>query len=187
MVAILADRSQIVADEQERATRGAHDVEPLKASAGERHVSHRERFIHDKHVRLNMCEECEGQAHRHAGGVIFNWHIDRFFQLREGHDLLELASSDGWLKPKKPAAVDEIFAAAEFGVKAGAQLEKAGDSSADGVVAAAGHEDAGEYLEQCGFPRAVGANDAEKLSLSHDEADVVEGGENAVALEQAQR
>src|SRR6185312_14899289 len=80
------------------------------------------------------------------------------------------------------AAVEEdVFAAGEFGVEAGADFEEAADAAAQFDAAGGRLDNPSEYLEQRAFTGAVLADDADRFSGRHVEGDIFKGPEVVVA------
>jgi len=116
----------------------------------------------------------ESEAHVHARRVVFDRRIEEPLHLGEGHDLVELAPNLGARHAQDGAVQEDIFAAAEFGVKAGADLEQRGDPAANGDAPRRRLGDAREDLQQGGFARAVAADDADDFAALHLERHVAQ-------------
>ena len=72
------------------------------------------------------------------------------------------------------AVEEDVFAAGQFGVKAGADLEQAGDAAAQHDPPLGRLGDAAQDLEQRALAGAVAADDAQDLALLDLEADILE-------------
>ena len=72
------------------------------------------------------------------------------------------------------AVEEDVVAASEFRVEAGAGFEERGDAALDLDPVGGRRDDAGEDLEQRGFSRPVAADDPEDFALFDLEVDVLE-------------
>ena len=68
-----------------------------------------------------------------------------------------------------------VIAPREFGIEAGAQLQKSGDSAVDGHLARGRLKDAGTDLQKSAFSRSVFAHDAKRLPPLDLEGNVAQG------------
>src|SRR5690606_3665565 len=88
-------------------------------------------------------------------------------------DLVELAGDLGAGHAEDGAVEVDVFAAGEFGMEAGADLEERADAAADLGAAVGRLRDTSEDLEQGGLAGAVAADDANDLALLDLEVDVL--------------
>ena len=108
----------------------------------------------------------EAEPHVHAGRVGLHRRVDELAQLGEVDDLVE-ALLDLALRQAEHDAVDEdVLAAGDLGVKAGAELDERRDAAVDAHGAARRLRDAGDELQRRALARAVAADDAEGASPS---------------------
>ncbi len=119
----------------------------------------------------------EGETHVHAARIPFHRRVDELGDLGEGDDLVELAADLGAAHAEDGAVEEDVLAARELGMEAGADLEQRGDAAAQAGAAGGGLGDAGKDLEERGLARAVAADDADDLAGRDIERDVAEGPE----------
>ena len=100
----------------------------------------------------------------------------------EVDDLVELAVDLGLFHAEDRAVEVDVFAAGQFGVEAGADFEEGADAAAHPDFAFGRLGDAAEDLEERGFARAVGSDDADDGSGLNFEGDVAEGPEDIVGF-----
>ena len=94
-------------------------------------IAHGQHLVHDEDFRFQVGGHGEGQAHVHAGGVAFDRGVDELLDFGEGDDLVELLRDLGLGHAEDGAVEEDVFAAGEFGVEAGADFEQAGDAALD--------------------------------------------------------
>src|SRR4051794_35262878 len=107
-----------------RSTVFRYFAHPLCAAALECVISYGQHFIDDQYLRLQMCCHSERKSHVHAGRVSFYWGIEEFLDAREVDDGVELFLDFDALHAEDGAIEEDIFAAGEFGVEAGADFEE---------------------------------------------------------------
>ena len=73
----------------------------------------------------------EGQPDIHARGVALHRRVEELLDLGKGDDLVELASDLASRHAKDGAVEEDILAAGQLGMEAGADLEEAGDAAAN--------------------------------------------------------
>ena len=177
----LFDQPEIVGDEQDGDLALAQFLEFADAAVGEDGVADGQGFVDDEDFGVDVDGGGEGQAHVHAAGVFLDGTLDELADFGEGfdggHGLFDLGAAEA----EDLAVEEDVFAAGEFGVEAGAEFEQGGDASAGDDAAAGGLEDAADDLQQGAFAAAVGADEAEGLALFDGEADVAERPEIGVA------
>ena len=97
----------------------------------------------------------EGQAQEHPGGVVLDLGVDELLDFAELDDLVE-AVLDLLLRKAQHHAVDEdVLAAGDLGVEAGADLDESGHSTTREGGARVGLEHSGDQLEHGGFEHGV--------------------------------
>ena len=72
----------------------------------------------------------EGQPHVHAARIALDRRVEEFLDLGEGDDLVELAADLGARHAEDGAVEIDVLAPGQLGMKAGADLEQAGDPAA---------------------------------------------------------
>ncbi len=98
------------------------------AAVGENRVSHRQRFIHDQNLRIDMNRGGKCQTHIHAAGIFLHRALDEFSDfgeaLDQGQVALHLRARDA-----HDLAVDKhILAPRKFRIETRAQFEQCGHS-----------------------------------------------------------
>src|SRR5665213_4072642 len=107
-----------------------------------------------------MRRHAEGKADIHAGGIVLDGGVEKLLDLGEGDDLVEFAFDLGVFHAEDGAVHVDVFAAAEFGVKSGADFQQRGDTTAKAGDAFGRLGDPAEKLEQRAFPGAVATDKA---------------------------
>ena len=103
---------------------------------GEALVADRQHFVDEQHVGVDVDGHGEAEAHVHARRVGLDRRVDEVLQLGELDDLVE-ALLDLLLREAEHDAVDEdVLAAGDLGVEAGAQLDQRRDAAVDRDAAA---------------------------------------------------
>ena len=186
-VAELLDQVERVRDEQDRLVAAAEFRELVETLVGESLVADRQHFVHQQHFGIDMDRNRESQAHIHARRVGLDRRVDEILHLRKLDDLVE-AVLDLFLAEAKHDAVDEdVLAAGDLGVKAGAQFDQRRDAAIDLDLALSGPRDAGHALEQRALAGAVAADHAVGASLGYRKRDVAQGLKRLVRLQIAQQ
>src|SRR5581483_11763983 len=91
--------------------------------------------------------------------------IDELFNLGEADDFIELLGDFGPAHAENAAIEKNVFAAAQLGVKSGANLQERAHSSVDFRNARRRLGNSRKYFEQCAFARAVSPDDSVHLAL----------------------
>lgn len=119
----------------------------------------------------------EGETHGHAAAVALDGGVEEFFDFGEGNDLVEFGFDLVFAHAEDGAIEEDVLAAGEFRVEAGADFEEGGDTSIEGDASGGGFGDAGEELEEGGFACAIAANDANDFTGRDFEREVFDGPE----------
>ena len=167
-------RRHVVADENDCATLPGNVTHFAEAFFLEGGVAYGQDFVYQKDFGLEVGGYGEGQAHLHAAAVVLERGVQEALDFGEGHDFVELSVYFGFAHAENGAAHVDIFAAGQFGVKAGADFEQAADASVNFGVAFGGASDAGEDFQQRAFARAVAPDEADDFALTDFEIDVLE-------------
>ncbi len=69
----------------------------------------------------------KSQAHIHAGGVAFDWRVEKLFDFRELDDLVKFADDLRTAHAQDGTVKEDVLPSGEFLMKSGADLEEAGD------------------------------------------------------------
>ena len=95
-------------------------------------VAHREHFVHDQDLRLQVRGDGEGQPHVHAAGVALHRRVDELPRRSEKATISSNLRVDLALAHAEDGAVEiDVLAAGELRVEAGADLQQTGDLALD--------------------------------------------------------
>ena len=131
LVAEVLDQVQRVRDQQDRLVAAAELGELVQALHGEALVADRQHFVDQQHVGIDVDRHREAEPHVHARRVGLDRRVDEVLQLGELDDLVE-ALLDLALRQAEHDAVDEdVLAAGDLGVEAGAELDQRRDAAVD--------------------------------------------------------
>ena len=179
MLAERADGTHVVTDKKHRAPvlRGdlAHFAEAFFLEA---RVADREDFINEQDLRFEVRGHGEGEADEHAARIVFHRRVYELLDLGERDDLVELRADFPALHPEDGAIEEDVFAACEIGVKAGADFEQRGETTAEDRATAGRLGDARKDFQQRAFARAVAPDDADDFAGLRGKADVADGPES---------
>src|SRR5207237_8280898 len=109
----------------------------------------------------------ESEPHVHARGVALDRDVEKTAQLREGHNLVEVARDFRVLHAEDRTVQVNILASGQLAVKAGSDLEQTSDAAIESGPSLRRFGDAREDFQQCGFACAVDADAAEAFA-GHD-------------------
>ena len=104
-------------------------LEFLNAPAGEDRVADGQRFIDDQDFGIDMNRGGKRQPNVHTARIFFDWPIDKLADFRESLDARKRFVQFLARQPQDLAIEIHIFAAAEFGIKSGAQFEQRRDAT----------------------------------------------------------
>src|SRR5579863_8242638 len=152
-------------------------------------VADGEDFVDEEDFGFEVCGDGEGEADVHAGGVVFHGGIDESFDFGEGDDLVELAGDLAASHAEDGAVEEDVLAAGELVMEAGADFEEAADAAVNGGLADGGLGDARQNLQERRFAGAVASDEAENFAFLYVEGDVLERPEGLLRprAKQAQR
>ena len=165
---------QIVAHEQNGAAGFRHlrhfpDAFLLKAD-----IADGEHLVDHQNIQLEMRRDGERQPHEHAAAVAFDRSVEKFLGPGKGDDFVETPPDVGFAHPQYCAVEKDIFPTGEFGMKAGADFQKAGDASENPHAPARWLGNPAEDFEQGALAGAVAPDNAEHLAPADVEADILE-------------
>ncbi len=129
-----------------------------------------------------MCRHGKAQSYSHAGGIKLDGRVYVFFHAGEVHNFVEFGVNFAAGHAEDGAVHEDVLAAGEFGVKAGAYFEQGGDAAAEAHFAAGGFGDAGEDFEEGTFAGAIVTDDAEDFALLHLKFYIAECPEDAFVV-----
>ena len=113
-----------------------------------------------------MSSNGKSQPHIHAAGIALHWRIQKFLDLGEGDDFIEFPFDLLPGHPKDSPIQKYVLSAGQLRVKARPDFEQARHSSPYAHATFGRLRDPAEDLEQSGFPRTIGTNDADHLATA---------------------
>lgn len=171
------DHAEVVGDEEDGDAAFLKFFKFVDAAVGEDGVADGEGFVDDENFGLNVDGGGEGEADVHAAGILFYGAVHEVADFGEGGDGGEGGFDFGAGETDDLAVEDDVFAAGEFGVEAGAEFEERGDAAGGDDSSAGGLHDAGDDLEEGAFAGAVRADEGEDFAGFHGDGDIAEGPE----------
>ena len=78
-----------MADQDDRRAAGKQLGHALFALFLEEEIADRQDFIRNQNIRLGHRRHRKGQAGHHAGGVVFQRHVEKFLQFAELYNVIE--------------------------------------------------------------------------------------------------
>ena len=152
----------------------AEPVHPLAALPLELHVADREHLVEEEDVRVDVGGDGEAEARDHPGGVGAQRRVEKLLDPREVDDLREAARHIATGMAEDRAVQEDVLAAGELRVEAGADLQQGGDPAADLHAPGSRLGDPREDLQQGRLPGSVAADDSHHFPARDLERDVVE-------------
>ena len=130
-------------------------------------VADGEHFIDEQNFRLEMRGHGKRQPHVHPARIMFHRRIDEFFQLRERHNLIELALDLLLVHPQDRAAQERVFPARQLRMKSGAHFEQRPDAPVNLRPARGRLRNPRKDFQQRGLARAVPPDQAKHFPFIH--------------------
>ena len=118
-------------DEDDRAPGLAQVLHAAETAPLELGVADGEHLVDEQDLRLEVRRHREGEPHGHPARVALHGRVDEPLDAGELDDLVELALDLPPLHPEDRAVQEDVLAAGELGMEAGADLEQAADATAD--------------------------------------------------------
>src|SRR5690606_591901 len=145
-------------------------------------VTHREHFVDQNDVGVDVDGDGKTEASLHPGGVEYHRRVNEILKLRKLHDLGDNLF-DLLLTQSEPATVEAaIVGSGQITAQSRPELDEGGDLSIDLHFPFVGIDDAAQDFDQRAFSRAVIAHDGKGFTLLDGEGDVFQGGEFGVPL-----
>src|ERR1700722_4521272 len=119
----------------------------------------------------------EGEPNVHAAGVAFDGRVKKLIHLGKSDDFIEFRGNLSFTHSKRRAIEKDVFPARQFGVEAGSNFQKTGNTSADVYVAFRWIRDAGQNFQKRTLAGTIPSNDADDFARLNIEIDVLEGPE----------
>ena len=149
-----------MADEQQGLAAFLEVADAVEALELEGQVAHGEDFVHEQDVGIDLDGDGEAEADVHAAGVVLDGHVDEVAQFGEIDDAVEFFPHVLARDAQQRGVEIDVFAAAELGMEARAELEQRGNAALDAHVAFGGMDGAGGQAQQRALAGAVGTDDA---------------------------
>src|SRR2546429_527346 len=102
-----------------------------EAAALELCVTDRQHLVHQHDLGLEVRSDGEREPHLHSARVPLHRRVDELLDTRELYDVGELARDLATLQAEDRAIQVDVLATGQLGMKAGADLEKTADVSAN--------------------------------------------------------
>src|SRR5260370_29938307 len=154
---------ELMRDEDDCASCAGDIAHLAEAFFLEIYVADGQDFIDEENLRLEVSSDSEGQADVHAGGVVLYGSVNKFFELGEGHDFIELALDFALAHAEDGAGEKRVFVAGQLRMKAGADFEERADAAVNLRPTSGGAGDAREACHERGFAGAVAAEEAKEF------------------------
>src|SRR5919106_104650 len=148
--------------------------DPPEALPLERLVADGEDLVEEEDVGIQESGDGEAEAHGHPGRVRADRPVDRVLELGEGDDLVEALADVRTAQALDRAVQVNVLAAGEVGVEAGAELEQRSDPALGADAARRRLDDPRDDPKQGRLPRAVPADEADRLAARDVHRDVAE-------------
>ena len=134
-----------------------------------------EHLVDEQDVGVDVHRDREPEPHVHARRVVPHLHVDELLELGERRRSRRTPASISRLRqPEDRRVHEDVLAAGQLGVEAGAELEQRGHPAARADLALGRLQDAGDALQQRRLARAVVAEQPDGRALLDVEVDVVE-------------
>ncbi len=105
----------------------------IKALPLERQIAHGKYFVDNQYVGLYAGGDSETETYLHAGRVPLDRRVDELFELRKGHDFIELPDNFAFAMPRNGTVQENVFAAGQVGDQTRSDLYQWRDPSLDSM------------------------------------------------------
>ncbi len=146
-------------------------------------VAHRQDFVDQQDIGIDMDRDGESQPHVHPGRVGLHRRVDELLELGEFDNLVEALGHFALRQAEHDAVDEHVLAAGDFRVKPCAQFDQRGDAAADFEVARGWLGNACDELQHCALPGTVATDHSQRSTGWDRERDVTHGGERLVRLQ----
>ena len=144
-------------------------------------VAHAEHLVDEHYIGIDVHGYREAQSRDHTGGIIFEWDVHEFSELREFHYAVVFTEHFAVRESHHRAVQEYVFLACGVHVEARAEFEQGNDVALGERDTLGGADDAGDYFEERGFTRAVAPDEGETFAAVHAEVDVFQDFELFIA------
>src|SRR5262249_31668442 len=117
-------------DKQDSTAALTHLAHLAQAFLLEGHIADGQDFIDYKNFRIKVGGHSKGEPDIHAAGIAFHGSVEKLFDLRKRHNLLELGNDLGFAHTQNRTIQEDVLATREFGVKAGSHFQQTGKAAA---------------------------------------------------------
>src|SRR6266511_1280334 len=155
------DRRRVVGDEDDRSATLLELEDLPEALALELLVADGEDLVEEKDVRVDVRRDREPEPHVHPRRIGAYGQVDELLQSGERDDLVELLADVRPLEPVDRAVEEDVLAAREVRMEAGAQLEQRADAPTHLDLTRGRADDPGEEPEQRRLAGAVAPDEAD--------------------------
>src|SRR3984893_18899420 len=121
-----------------------------------------------------MRRDCESKAHIHSAAVMLHWCVKELIYFGEVHYFIEFFADLAPGHAEDGPVEEDVLAARELRVEAGADLQEARDPPAQAHAPRSRLRDAAQNFEYGALAGTVLADDANDLTALHVEAHVLE-------------
>ncbi len=154
-----------MADEDDGAAAAGDVLHFAEAFFLECGVADGEDFVDEQDFGLEVRGDGEGQAHLHAGGIMLERAYRESARLRRRPRFRRTCGRFRPAHAQDGAAEENVFAAGQLGMEAGADFEQAADAPVNFRETGGGAGDASEQFEQGGLACAVASDEADDFAL----------------------
>src|SRR5215831_2395543 len=168
-------RVETVTDEHDGGAAGAGGANHVQAFLLKRRVGHRQDFVKQENLRVEMRGDGKAQTQIHPAGVSFSRRIEKLLDLREGDDLIKLPGDFAPAHTQDGPIQVDIFAAGEIGMKTCADAEQTTRAAKQICGAGRGSGGTRQDFQQRRFACAVAADNADNFSRRDLETDISQG------------
>ena len=141
----------------------------------EHKVADRKHLIHHQQVRRDLGCDGKAEAGHHAGGKVFDRHINKIPEFGKINDVVEVFVHISAIITEHRAVQVDILTGGQVHIKPGAKLNHRRNGPVHGTAALARVHHAGHDLEHCALARTVAPDQRDRFALVHREADILEG------------
>src|SRR5216683_1583584 len=158
------DLIQLVTHQHHRAPRSRHFPHLPQALLLKIDIPHRQHFVHQQYLRLQVRRHRERQPDVHPARIMLDRRLDEFFDLREGHDLVEFPVDLPLAHPQNRPAQIRILPPRQLRMKTRAHFQQAAHLPANLPPALRRPRNTRQDLQQRGLPRAVPPDQPQNFS-----------------------
>src|ERR1035437_3392697 len=87
-------------------------------------IPHRQHFIHDKYLRLQMRSHRKSKANIHTAGIALDRGVEKSFHFGKGDNFIKFTFNLGLAHAQDRAIEIDVLAPSQLGMKAGADFQQ---------------------------------------------------------------